>query len=312
MDTGLIRPYSVIQWRCQWSAFCGWPSHSMCSRPHFTGKPDWPRADFAEKLSPATRIKGMRVEQISWKTVSRERGPRNYRDFAKNRTLGRHVREISEMGCQKMGSNMRPRYIRFRDMHDRDISGLHCSRLGTPCKIALRWMPYNLTNEKSTLIQVMAWCHQATSHYLNQCGPRSLMPYWATFDITATEIEMFSISKVIMKVIQISLSLVLSVPTDTKSCQLTLDQLNHWGGMTHICVSRLTIIGPDNGLSPGRRQAIIWTNAGILLIGPLGTNFSENLIRIQTFWFRKMPLKMLSAKWRPFCLGLNVLIVCHW
>ena len=37
----------------------------------------------------------------------------------------------------------------------------------------------------------------------------------------------------------------------------------------------LTIIGPDNGLSPGRCQAIIWTNAGILLIGPLGTDFSE-------------------------------------
>ena len=39
--------------------------------------------------------------------------------------------------------------------------------------------------------------------------------------------------------------------------------------MTHICVSNLAIIGSDNGLSPGRRQAIIWTNAGILLIGPI-------------------------------------------
>ena len=46
--------------------------------------------------------------------------------------------------------------------------------------------------------------------------------------------------------------------------------LTHWGGVTHICVSKLTIIGSDNGLSPGRRQAIIWTNAGILLIRPLG------------------------------------------
>ena len=53
--------------------------------------------------------------------------------------------------------------------------------------------------------------------------------------------------------------------------------------MTHICVSKLTIIGSDNGLSPGRRQAIILTNAGILLIGPLGTNFSGILIKIQTF-----------------------------
>ena len=45
--------------------------------------------------------------------------------------------------------------------------------------------------------------------------------------------------------------------------------------MTHICVGNLTIIGSDNGLSPGRRQAIIWTNAGILLIGSSGTDFSE-------------------------------------
>ena len=55
------------------------------------------------------------------------------------------------------------------------------------------------------------------------------------------------------------------------------------------------------------RQTIIWTNDGILLIGPLGTNFSETLIGIQTFPFKKMHLKMSSAKWRPFCLGLNVL-----
>ena len=73
------------------------------------------------------------------------------------------------------------------------------------------------------------------------------------------------------------------------------------------CVGKLTIIGSDNGLSPGRLQAIIWTNAGILLIRPLGTNFSEILIGIQTFSFKKMYLKMSSAKWRPFCLGLNVL-----
>ena len=87
-----------------------------------------------------------------------------------------------------------------------------------------------------------------------------------------------------------------------------LSLLTHWGRATHICVGKLTIIGSDNGLSPGRRQAIIWTNAGIFLIGPLGTNFSEILIRIQTFSFRKMHLKISSAKWRPFCLGLNELI----
>ena len=60
-----------------------------------------------------------------------------------------------------------------------------------------------------------------------------------------------------------------------------------------------------NGLSPGRRQVIIWTNAGILLIGPLGTNFSEMVIEIHKLSFKKMRLKVPSAKWRPFCLGLN-------
>ena len=69
----------------------------------------------------------------------------------------------------------------------------------------------------------------------------------------------------------------------------------------------LTIIGSDNGLSPGRRQAIIWTNAGILLIGPPGTNFSEILIEIYTFSIKKMHIKMSSAKRRLFLLGLNVL-----
>ena len=83
--------------------------------------------------------------------------------------------------------------------------------------------------------------------------------------------------------------------------------LTHWGRVTHICVSKLTIIGSDNGLSPGRHKAIIWTNAGILLIWPLGTNFNEILIEILTFSFMKMYLKVSSAKWRPFCLGLNVL-----
>ena len=83
--------------------------------------------------------------------------------------------------------------------------------------------------------------------------------------------------------------------------------LTHSGRVTHICVSKQISIGSDNGLSPGRRQAIIWTNAGKLLIGPLGTNFSEILIEIYKFSFKRTLLKMSSGKWRPSCLGLNVL-----
>ena len=81
----------------------------------------------------------------------------------------------------------------------------------------------------------------------------------------------------------------------------------HWGRVMHICISKLTIIGSDNGLSPGRHQAIIWTNAGLLLTGPLGTKYSEILIEIHTFSYQKLHLKMLSAKWQQFCHHLNVL-----
>ena len=86
---------------------------------------------------------------------------------------------------------------------------------------------------------------------------------------------------------------------------ILLDQVYHWGRVTHKCVSELTVIGSDNGLSPGRRQAIFWTNAGILLIGPLGTNFNEILIEIHIISFKKIHLA-------PIFLGLNVVyfIVC--
>ena len=78
-----------------------------------------------------------------------------------------------------------------------------------------------------------------------------------------------------------------------------------------ICASvrKKNIIGSDNGLSPDRCQAIISTNAGILLIGSIGTNFSEILIGIHIFLFKKMHLKMSPGKWRPFSLGLKVFMM---
>ena len=70
--------------------------------------------------------------------------------------------------------------------------------------------------------------------------------------------------------------------------------------MTHIYVSKLTIISLDNGLSPDRRQAIIRTSAGILLIDIIETNFSEILIEIYLFSLKKMQLKISSGNWPPF------------
>ena len=66
--------------------------------------------------------------------------------------------------------------------------------------------------------------------------------------------------------------------------------------MKDMCVSKVTTIGSDNGLWPGPRQAIIWTNDGILLIRTLGTNFSEILSEIHTFSFKKMYMIMSSAQ----------------
>ena len=58
------------------------------------------------------------------------------------------------------------------------------------------------------------------------------------------------------------------VQLHSKWSKKSVNALTHWGRVTHISVSKLTIIGSDNGLAPSRRQAIILTNAGILLIEP--------------------------------------------
>ena len=107
--------------------------------------------------------------------------------------------------------------------------------------------------------------------------------------------------------------------SDTVKCNICFWELlrlsTHWGRVTHICVGNLTTIGSYIGLSPGRRQAIIWTNAGILLNESLRTDFSEILIEILTFSFKKTRLKVSSVKWRPFCIGPDVYItsnVTHW
>ena len=83
----------------------------------------------------------------------------------------------------------------------------------------------------------------------------------------------------------------------------------YWDRVTHICVGNLNIIGSNNGLSPGRRQAIIWTNAGILLIRPLGTNIQWNLDRNSYIFIQEKAFKTSSGKRRPFCPGRNVFLI---
>ena len=139
------------------------------------------------------------------------------------------------------------------------------------------FIPESPIENNWALVQIMAWCQ--TGHYLNQRRHSSVKtinihgPWWVP-----------SVSTRMVMLTHLPL-----VPVSVK-----------W-----------VSIGSDNGLSPGRRQTIIWTNAGILLTGPLEINFNEILIKSNTFSFKKMHLKMSSVKWRPFCPGEDELIVCH-
>ena len=75
----------------------------------------------------------------------------------------------------------------------------------------------------------------------------------------------------------------------------TISTLTHWGEWCIYASVSYATITSDNGLLSGRRYAIIWTNAGILLIGPFRRHFSGILIQIQTFSFKKMHLEVSSA-----------------
>ena len=77
-----------------------------------------------------------------------------------------------------------------------------------------------------------------------------------------------------------------------------------------MCVSKLNSIGSDNGLLPGRRQAIIWINVRMMSICTWGTHFNEISSEIHTFSFTKMHLKMLCVKWQQFCPC--PIVLTHW
>ena len=138
----------------------------------------------------------------------------------------------------------------------------------------------------------MAWCLMAPSHYLNQCWPIIHGVLWHSPSSNFTE----------------------NVPDNNLGLQPHIPGAN---GLTHLpqCHIYASVnwvsIGSGNGLPPKMRQAITWTNANLLSIGLLGTNFSENWIKIVSFSFKKMRLKMSSAEWRPFCQGVNELSPCE-
>ena len=147
-----------------------------------------------------------------------------------------------------------------------------------------------------TLTQIMTCCLTAPNHYLNQC--------WLVMS-EALGLHTGAISQETMIsifVMSFKMYKLLLQPHFQGASQLT-----HWGRVKHICVSKLTTISSYNGLSPGRRQAIIWTNDGILLIWQLETKFNEILVKIHKLLFKRIHINMSSGNWRPFCFGLNVL-----
>ena len=84
--------------------------------------------------------------------------------------------------------------------------------------------------------------------------------------------------------------------------------LTHWGRVRYICIRKVIIIGSDNDLSPGWCQAIIWTNAGILLIEPLGNKLQWNLNQnfyffIQENAFEHVVWKMATIVSQPQCVN---------
>ena len=145
-------------------------------------------------------------------------------------------------------------------------------------------MSTGFIDDKSTLVQVMAWCRQATSHYLSHCWFRPIMPYGITWPQWVIH----------------------------KWCFNGLDQHCFMNGLLSDSIKLLPDQmqiyqqNPMEHISMDFALEIIWSNADLFLIRSQGTTFSEISIKIRKFSWKKMHLKMLSAKWGLFCVGLNV------
>ena len=88
---------------------------------------------------------------------------------------------------------------------------------------------------------------------------------------------------------------------------LHVPPLTHWGRKMHICIDNLTINASENLLVTWLALSHYLNQCWNTINWTQGTNFSEIVIEIHTFSFKKTHLKMSSSKWSPFCLGLNVL-----
>ena len=147
--------------------------------------------------------------------------------------------------------------------------------LSTACEIGLMWVPWNRIDNRSTFVQVMAWCHQAQAINGANVDPNLYC-------------EMASLGH---------------------------NDLIHWGRVTHICICKLTIIGIDDSLSHGWCQAIIWTLnqcwniVNWTLRNKLQWNFNCNW----SIFIDENTFQNIICESCPFNLGFNMLMCkcCH-
>ena len=144
-----------------------------------------------------------------------------YNNLRKQKILVKHELEntcINSLSLGRWGKNSKYMYLVFKQMQQLDSISIYGGN-------ALKWMPQNRFANKSTLVQVMAWCHQATSHYLSQCWPWSMTSY----DITKPQWDNI--------ITLIELGLVLPSISDIFSC----DQAALWMVFS-VCLSvRLSV-----------------------------------------------------------------------
>ena len=115
---------------------------------------------------------------------------------------------------------------------------------------ALRWMPRDPTDDKSALVQEMAWCRQATSHYLSQCWPSSMSPYgvttpqWVKWSSPGQNGHHFAgdifkcifFNEMFCILIRISLKFVPKAPVDKSAVVATIHYLISNADLVHWCI----------------------------------------------------------------------------
>ena len=167
----------------------------------------------------------------------------------------------------------------------------------------------------STLAQVMACCLMAPSHYLNQCWLTISKIKWRsskgkfTRDTSAINHWNYLWNQVPRISFKFPRGQWVKITIEISRNLIDLWVLTHWGLVMHICHQPRPSLVQIMACRLFGAKPLSKPMLGYCELNSLRTNFSEILIKIQNFSLRKIHLKISSVKWRPYCLGLNVLTV---